>query len=558
MAPRTPRNPRTSRRPSKIRGRRPADRRARRPRAQPQQHQRRAAARPADRVHRPVRVGQVVARLRHDLRRGPAPLRRVAVVLRPPVPRADGQARRRRHRGPVAGDLDRPEVGRPQPPLDRRHDHRGLRLPAPAVRPHRRAALPDDGTRLQRQTPQQIVDRILLLPEGTRFQVLAPVVRGRKGEYDTLLEDLSGQGFVRARIDGEVVDIDEFLKRDERLARYEQHTIEVVVDRLVLREGIDRRLTDSLETALRLADGVAEVEIVAPARASRRERDADVLPAPRRARRAGAATTSRRRATSRSTRRTAPARRATGSARRSRSTPSWSSPTPTCRSTTAPSPRGARPTRSTSRACSRRSPTANGIDLDAPWAQAHGQAAEGHPRGHRRQRHGQVQEPLRPAAPVHAPTYEGVIPWIKRRHEGAESDWSREQYEGYMREVPCTRVRRRPAQAGVARRHDQRPQHRRGLRAVDRRERQVPRRARADRARPDDRRAGDQGDQRPARLPARRRPRLPHAVAARPARSPAARRSASASPARSAPASSARCTCSTSRRSACTSATTAG
>ena len=73
---------------------------------------------------------------------------------------------------------------------------------------------PLDGTRLQRQTPQQIVDRILLLPDGTRFQVLAPVVRGRKGEYDTLLEDLSGQGFVRARIDGEVVVIDEFLKRD--------------------------------------------------------------------------------------------------------------------------------------------------------------------------------------------------------------------------------------------------------------------------------------------------------------------------------------------------------
>ena len=121
---------------------------------------------------------------------------------------------------------------------------------------------PNDGTKLQRQTPQQIVDRILDLPDGTRFQVLAPVVRGRKGEYDTLLQDLAGQGFVRARIDGETVDIDEFLKRDERLARYEKHTIEIVVDRLVLKEGIERRLTDSLETALGLADGVAEVEIV--------------------------------------------------------------------------------------------------------------------------------------------------------------------------------------------------------------------------------------------------------------------------------------------------------
>ncbi|MSX94889.1 MAG: excinuclease ABC subunit UvrA, partial [Actinobacteria bacterium] len=119
-----------------------------------------------------------------------------------------------------------------------------------------------DGTRLQRQTPSQIVDRILLLADGTRFQVLAPVVRGRKGEYSTLLEDLASQGFVRARIDGEVVDISEFLKRDEKLARYEQHRIEIVVDRLVRRDGIERRLTDSLETALKLADGVAEVELV--------------------------------------------------------------------------------------------------------------------------------------------------------------------------------------------------------------------------------------------------------------------------------------------------------
>ena len=121
---------------------------------------------------------------------------------------------------------------------------------------------PNDGTRLQRQTPQQIVDRIMAMDEGMRFQVLAPVVRGRKGEYDTLLEELSGQGYVRARIDGETVDIDEFLKRDERLAKYENHKIEIVVDRLVLKEGIDRRLTDSLEQALNLADGVAEIEII--------------------------------------------------------------------------------------------------------------------------------------------------------------------------------------------------------------------------------------------------------------------------------------------------------
>ena len=117
---------------------------------------------------------------------------------------------------------------------------------------------PDDGTVITRQTPQQIVDRVLELPEGTRFQVLAPVVRGRKGNYDTLLADLATQGFARARIDGEIHELTDKVE----LARYESHTIEVIVDRLVKRDGIERRLTDSLETALKLADGVAEVQLV--------------------------------------------------------------------------------------------------------------------------------------------------------------------------------------------------------------------------------------------------------------------------------------------------------
>jgi len=117
---------------------------------------------------------------------------------------------------------------------------------------------PEHGVVIARQTPQQIVDRILELPEGTRFQVLAPVVRGRKGNYETLLADLAAQGFARARIDGELYDLG--TKVD--LARYEVHHIEVVVDRLVKREGIERRLTESLETALTLAEGVAEVELV--------------------------------------------------------------------------------------------------------------------------------------------------------------------------------------------------------------------------------------------------------------------------------------------------------
>ncbi|MFZ0012733.1 MAG: excinuclease ABC subunit UvrA, partial [Acidimicrobiia bacterium] len=119
------------------------------------------------------------------------------------------------------------------------------------------AHCPNDGTPVERQTPQQIVDRILELEEGTRFQVLAPVVRGRKGEYEGLLADLAKQGFSRARIDGEVRELTEEIKLD----RYYQHTIEVIVDRLVRKEGMEQRLTQSLETALSLAEGVADIEI---------------------------------------------------------------------------------------------------------------------------------------------------------------------------------------------------------------------------------------------------------------------------------------------------------
>ena len=119
---------------------------------------------------------------------------------------------------------------------------------------------PDTGEELIRQTPQQIVDRILTLPEGTRFQVLAPVVRGRKGTYDTLLSELASKGFARAIVDGELIELGASMQLD--LGRYDMHTITVVVDRLVLRDGLERRLTESMETALGLADGVAEIEIL--------------------------------------------------------------------------------------------------------------------------------------------------------------------------------------------------------------------------------------------------------------------------------------------------------
>ena len=115
---------------------------SRRSRAQPQEHHPRAPAQRADRLHRALGVGEELARVRHDLRGGAAPLRRVALLLRPAVPRPDGEARRRLHRGALAGDLDRPEVHLPQPPVDGRDHHRDLRLPPGAVRPDRTPALP--------------------------------------------------------------------------------------------------------------------------------------------------------------------------------------------------------------------------------------------------------------------------------------------------------------------------------------------------------------------------------------------------------------------------------
>src|SRR5690554_713891 len=114
------------------------------------------------------------------------------------------------------------------------------------------------GERVASQTPQQIVDRLLELPEGTRYQVLAPVVRGRKGEYSELFKELQTKGFARARVDGEVRTLTDVPALEKKL----KHDIEVVVDRLVAKDGVARRLTDSVETALGLASGLLVVELV--------------------------------------------------------------------------------------------------------------------------------------------------------------------------------------------------------------------------------------------------------------------------------------------------------
>jgi excinuclease ABC subunit A len=124
-------------------------------------------------------------------------------------------------------------------------------------RPH----CPVCGRPIARQSPQQIVDRLLELAAGTRFQVLAPVVRGRKGEYGELMRELLAKGFSRARVDGAVVRIDDAAAGQlPALKKYEKHDIEVVVDRLAVRAEARRRLTDSVETALSLSGGIVVLD----------------------------------------------------------------------------------------------------------------------------------------------------------------------------------------------------------------------------------------------------------------------------------------------------------
>ncbi len=117
---------------------------------------------------------------------------------------------------------------------------------------------PEHGVVLEAKTVSEMVDEVMALPEGTRILLLAPVVRGRKGEFQQLLENLHAQGFLRARIDGEVVELAE----PPALKKNFKHDIEVVVDRLVVRPGNEQRLAESFETALALADDVAEVAVL--------------------------------------------------------------------------------------------------------------------------------------------------------------------------------------------------------------------------------------------------------------------------------------------------------
>ncbi|HEY1828793.1 MAG TPA: excinuclease ABC subunit UvrA [Acidimicrobiales bacterium] len=295
---------------------------------------------------------------------------------------------------------------------------------------------PNCGRPVARQTPQQIVDRVLELPEGTRFQVLAPVVRGRKGEYSTLLDDFAKQGFARVRVDGVPLELSE--RSEVNLARYETHTIEVVVDRLIRRDNMRQRLTESIETALALTGGTAEVLVMGSGREGNEE-DAEGI------------TFSQHLACT-------------------HCGISFEEPAP--RSFSFNSPYGA---------CPNCAGLGTKFEVDpelvvpddslslaegalAPWAGARSEYFTGLQEGVADFAGFSFEAPWKslkakdkklvlygtgPKA-IHVTyknrfnrtrnyeaLYEGIIPWLQRRHGEAESDWSREQIEAYMREVDC-------------------------------------------------------------------------------------------------------------------------
>ena len=116
---------------------------------------------------------------------------------------------------------------------------------------------PKCGREIKKQTIDQMVDQIMGLPERSRIQLLSPVVRGRKGRHEKVLEQAKRSGYVRVRVDGSLYELSEEISLDKNI----KHNIEVVVDRLVVKEGIEKRLTDSIETAMQLSDGLMLVDV---------------------------------------------------------------------------------------------------------------------------------------------------------------------------------------------------------------------------------------------------------------------------------------------------------
>ncbi|TIC86568.1 excinuclease ABC subunit UvrA [Nocardioides sp. GY 10127] len=301
-------------------------------------------------------------------------------------------------------------------------------LYARAGRPH----CPTCGALIERQTPQQIVDRVLALEEGRRFQVLAPVIRGRKGEYVEMFSQLQTQGYSRVRVDGETHTLDAPPTLDKKL----KHTIEVVIDRLAVKESSKRRLTDSVETALRLADGLVVLDFV----------DLDAKDPGRELRF--------------SEKMACPNEHAIDVEELEPRSFSFNAPFGACPACSGigtrmeVDPELVVPNPSATLGEGAIVPWAHahvsdyflrllgalgeelGFDLNTPWEEMPAKARRSIVEGHStkvhvvtRNRYGRQR--------AYDAQFEGVRSYIERRHREAESDTSRERFEGFMREVPC-------------------------------------------------------------------------------------------------------------------------
>jgi excinuclease ABC subunit A len=301
-------------------------------------------------------------------------------------------------------------------------------LYARAGRPH----CPICGEPISRQSPQQIVDRLMAMEDGIRFQVLAPVVRGRKGEYVEVFRELAAEGFSRARVDGQVVQLTDPPVLDKKY----KHSIDVIVDRLVVKPNVKHRLTDSVETALKLAQGVLSIDFVdLDPKDPQRERIYSEKMACPNNHDIGIDELEPRQFSFNGPWGACPA--CSGLGTRMEVDPElvvpddekslvegsiapWSSP---------------HVADYFSRLIDSLAESA-GFSTTVPWrrlpAAAQKMLLEGVPglvHVRYRNRYGRERS--------YNAKYEGVIPYIERRHSEAESDTSRERFAGYMREVPC-------------------------------------------------------------------------------------------------------------------------
>ncbi len=300
-------------------------------------------------------------------------------------------------------------------------------LYARAGQPH----CPNCGKPISRQTPQQIVDQVLAMEEGTRFQVLAPVVRARKGEYVDLFSSLQTQGFSRVRVDGVVHSLTE----PPKLKKQEKHTIEVIVDRLTVKESNKRRLTDSVETALGLAGGLVILDFV----------DLDEHD-PHRER-----TFSEHLACvddglsfealePRSFSFNSPfgaCPECTGIGTRKEVDPELVVPDPEkslAQGAVAPWA-GSMSNEYFTRLLTGLSQQL-GFSMDTPWEQLPAKVQKAVLHGSPDQVHVRYKNRYGRERSYYA-AFEGVLPFLERRHEDTDSDYMRDKYEGYMRDVPC-------------------------------------------------------------------------------------------------------------------------